>query len=205
MNTSKYLTHNSSRYEFVLTKRKGHIVSRRKWIMAWTPMANQIRKRYHETKHGVISKASLYKLPKEKPKKLSKEERYEKLPFSEQHYRIIDNAFGRRNDCLKRVAERAAHEIRIENMHARLKMYQHSLKYRYSKNCKYKIIAYYEDSEHKMRIITEKYVPLFSSVVHDTVNEWNKFFSRCLKGYAYTVVKRIPTNSTMCLFTREIL
>jgi hypothetical protein len=55
------------------------------------------------------------KTAKLKPK-LSKEERYEKLPFSHKHNLLVAQAYGKENRLLKQQTARALHEKRIKEI-----------------------------------------------------------------------------------------
>lgn len=163
-------------YEFVLTRRHNQIVTRKIFTFKWSVTANNKRKKYHETKNG----KTYIKLPIRSKETIDKETLLASRPFSKYHYDLINSAYSREDRSLKLAAERAKYEERIKKMSERLNAYKSSLKLRNPKNMLYKIVSYYEDTSHKVRILSEEYVP---TIDIDTINKKMKEQNTLLSRY----------------------
>ena len=144
-------------YEYKLTRRKGRIISRRMFVYRWTTEATTKRAKYHETKNG----KTYLKLPIQSKPKPSKEELLALRPFSDIHYKLINNAYSQESKSmriLKKCAENDKHLIDIENMSAKLKAYKSSLKLKNPKNMLYRIETYYTDDKQKVKTLSLEYV-----------------------------------------------
>lgn len=144
-------------YDYILTKRNDRIVSRKVWSYTWTIEATLKRKRYHETKNG----KSYLKLPIKSKVKPSKLELLNARPFSEYHYKLIEQAYSQKSksmQILKKYAENNKHLIDIENMSHKLKAYKSSLKLKNPKNVLYKIETYHTDEKQKIKTTSVSYV-----------------------------------------------
>lgn len=144
-------------YTYIITKRNNKIVSRKIWSYSWTVKANLKRKRYHETKNG----KSYLRLPIKSKAKLSKLELLNARPFSEYHYKLIEQAYSQKSksmQILKKYAENNKHLIDIENMSHKLKAYKSSLKLKNPKNMLYRIETYHIDEKQKIKTTSVKYV-----------------------------------------------
>lgn len=144
-------------YEYKLTRRKGRIISRRMFVYRWTIEATTKRAKYHETKNG----KTYLKLPIQSKPKPSKEELLALRPFSDIHYKLINNAYSQESKSmriLKKCAENDKHLIDIENMSAKLKAYKSSLKLKNPKNMLYRIETYYTDDKQKVKTLSVEYV-----------------------------------------------
>ena len=145
-------------YIYTLTKRNNRIVSRKIWSYSWTVEANLKRKRYHETKNG----KSYLRLPIKSKAKPSKLELLNARPFSEYHYKLIEQAYSQKSksmQILKNYAENNKHLVDIENMSYKLKAYKSSLKLKNPKNMLYRIETYHTDEKQKIKTTSVKYVP----------------------------------------------
>lgn len=144
-------------YNYILTKRNNKITSRKIWSYSWTVEANLKRKRYHETKNG----KSYLRLPIKSKAKPSKLELLNARPFSEYHYKLIEQAYSQKSksmQILKNYAENNKHLIDIENMSYKLKAYKSSLKLKNPKNVLYRIETYHTDEKQKIKTTSVKYV-----------------------------------------------
>lgn len=144
-------------YNYILTKRNNKITSRKIWSYSWTVEANLKRKRYHETKNG----KSYLRLPIKSKAKPSKLELLNARPFSEYHYKLIEQAYSRKSksmQILKNYAENNKHLVDIENMSYKLKAYKSSLKLKNPKNVLYRIETYHTDEKQKIKTTSIKYV-----------------------------------------------
>lgn len=144
-------------YEYKLTRRKGRIVSRRMFVYRWTIEATTKRAKYHETKNG----KTYLRLPIQSKPKPSKKELLALRPFSDMHYKLINNAYSQESKSmriLKKCAENNKHLIDIENMSAKLKAYKSSLKLKNPKNMLYKIETYYTDDKQKIKTLSVEHV-----------------------------------------------
>lgn len=144
-------------YNYILTKRNNKITSRKIWSYSWTVEANLKRKRYHETKNG----KSYLRLPIKSKAKLSKLELLNARPFSEYHYKLIEQAYSQKSksmQILKNYAENNKHLVDIENMSYKLKAYKSSLKLKNPKNMLYRIETYHTDEKQKIKTTSVKYV-----------------------------------------------
>lgn len=144
-------------YTYTITKRNNKIVSRKIWSYSWTVEANLKRKRYHETKNG----KSYLRLPIKSKAKPSKLELLNARPFSEYHYKLIEQAYSQKSksmQILKNYAENNKHLIDIENMSYKLKAYKSSLKLKNPKNMLYRIETYHTDEKQKIKTTSIKYV-----------------------------------------------
>lgn len=144
-------------YTYTITKRNNRIVSRKIWSYSWTVEANLKRKRYHETKNG----KSYLRLPIKSKAKPSKLELLNARPFSEYHYKLIEQAYSQKSksmQILKNYAENNKHLVDIENMSYKLKAYKSSLKLKNPKNMLYKIETYHTDEKQKIKTTSIKYV-----------------------------------------------
>ena len=171
----------------------------------WSKRGREALEAYHRSKTSV--NYSQYKKPKEKKKSLSKEEKLALIPFSDYHNKLINKAYSTEsieNRILKQAAEAHAHEIAIENLAARLKIHNYSLKFRNSKNCKYKIVVWIENEKHKPIIFTEKYVPNVTQAVHEAAILYNDKMSKYM-FYHHTSIYDIQNKRPVALFTRNIL
>lgn len=168
----------------------------------WSKRGREAREAYHNSKKPI--NYSQYKKPKEKQKTLSKEEKLALRPFSEYHYKLINNAYGRRNSLLEKSIANNKHEITIENLAARLKLYKYSLKFRNSKNCKYKIVVWIENKKHKPIIFTEKYVPNVTQAVHEAAKTYNSNMSKYM-FYHHTSIYDIENKRPVAIFTRNLI
>lgn len=145
-------------YNYILTKRNNKITSRKIWSYSWTVEANLKRKRYHETKNG----KSYLRLPIKSKAKPSKLELLNARPFSEYHYKLIEQAYSQKSksmQILKNYAENNKHLVDIENMSYKLKAYKSSLKLKNPKNMLYRIETYHTDEKQKIKTTSVKYVP----------------------------------------------
>lgn len=171
----------------------------------WSRRGREALEAYHRSKTPI--NYSQYKKPKEKKKTLSKEEKLALRQYSEYHYKLINQAYSKEsaeNRLLKQAAEAHAHEIAIENLAARLKIHNYSLKFRNSKNCKYKIVVWVENEKHKPIIFTEKYVPNVTQAVHEAAVLYNDKMSKYM-FYHHTNIYDIQNKRPVALFTRNIL
>ena len=171
----------------------------------WSKRGREALEAYHRSKTPV--NYSQYKKPQEKKKSLSKEEKLALIPFSDYHNKLINKAYSTEsieNRILKQAAEAHAHEIAIENLAARLKIHNYSLKFRNSKNCKYKIVVWIENEKHKPIIFTEKYVPNVTQAVHEAAVLYNDKVSKYM-FYHHTSIYNIQNKRPVALFTRNIL
>ena len=171
----------------------------------WSKRGREALEAYRRSKTPV--NYSQYKKPKEKKQTLSKEEKLALIPFSDYHNKLINKAYSTEsieNRILKQAAEAHAHEIAIENLAARLKIHNYSLKFRNSKNCKYKIVVWIEDKKHKPIIFTEKYVPNVTQAVHEAAVLYNDKMSKYM-FYHHTNIYDIQNKRPVALFTRNIL
>lgn len=171
----------------------------------WSRRGREALETYHRSKTPV--NYSQYKKPKEKKQTLSKEEKLALIPFSDYHNKLINKAYSTEsieNRILKQAAEAHAHEIAIENLAARLKIHNYSLKFRNSKNCKYKIVVWVENEKHKPIIFTEKYVPNVTQAVHEAAVLYNDKMSKYI-FYHHTSIYDIQNKRPVALFTRNIL
>ena len=137
-------------YEYILTKRRNTIISRLVWRFRWTLKASLAKVKYHETKNG----KSYLRLPIKSKIRLSKSERLKSRPFSEYHYKLIEQAYSQKSksmQILKKCAEDAKRLIDIENMSYKLKAYKSSLKHKNSKNMLYKIETHYTSVKQKLK------------------------------------------------------
>lgn len=144
-------------YNYILTKRNNKITSRKIWSYSWTVEANLKRKRYHETKNG----KSYLRLPIKSKAKPSKLELLNARPFSEYHYKLIEQAYSQKSksmQILKNYAENNKHLVDIENMSYKLKAYKSSLKLKNPKNMLYRIETYHTDEKQKIKTTSVKYV-----------------------------------------------
>lgn len=144
-------------YNYILTKRNNKITSRKIWSYSWTVEANLKRKRYHETKNG----KSYLRLPIKSKAKPSKLELLNVRPFSEYHYKLIEQAYSQKSksmQILKNYAENNRHLVDIENMSYKLKAYKSSLKLKNPKNMLYRIETYHTDEKQKIKTTSVKYV-----------------------------------------------
>lgn len=144
-------------YTYTITKRNNKIVSRKIWSYSWTVEANLKRKRYHETKNG----KSYLRLPIKSKAKPSKLELLNARPFSEYHYKLIEQAYSQKSksmQILKNYAENNKHLVDIENMSYKLKAYKSSLKLKNPKNMLYRIETYHTDKKQKIKTTSVKYV-----------------------------------------------
>lgn len=144
-------------HEYKLTRRKGRIISRRMFVYRWTIEATTKRAKYHETKNG----KTYLRLPIQSKPKPSKEELLALRPFSDTHYKLINNAYSQESKSmriLKKCAENSKHLIDIENMSAKLKAYKSSLKLKNPKNMLYKIETYYTDNKQKVKTLSVEHV-----------------------------------------------
>lgn len=144
-------------YTYTITKRNNRIVSRKIWSYSWTVEANLKRKRYHETKNG----KSYLRLPIKSKAKPSKLELLNTRPFSEYHYKLIEQAYSQKSksvQILKNYAENNKHLVDIENMSYKLKAYKSSLKLKNPKNVLYRIEIYHTDEKQKIKTTSIKYV-----------------------------------------------
>ena len=144
-------------YTYTITKRNNRIVSRKIWSYSWTVEANLKRKRYHETKNG----KSYLRLPIKSKAKPSKLELLNARPFSEYHYKLIEQAYSQKSksmQILKNYAENNKHLVDIENMSYELKAYKSSLKLKNPKNMLYRIETYHTDGKQKIKTTSVKYV-----------------------------------------------
>ena len=144
-------------YTYTITKRNNRIVSRKIWSYSWTVEANLKRKRYHETKNG----KSYLRLPIKSKAKPSKLELLNVRPFSEYHYKLIEQAYSQKSksmQILKNYAENNKHLVDIENMSYKLKTYKSSLKLKNPKNVLYRIETYHTDEKQKIKTTSVKYV-----------------------------------------------
>ena len=144
-------------YTYTITKRNNRIVSRKIWSYSWTVEANLKRKRYHETKNG----KSYLRLPIKSKAKPSKLELLNVRPFSEYHYKLIEQAYSQKSksmQILKNYAENNKHLVDIENMSYKLKAYKSSLKLKNPKNVLYRIETYHTDEKQKIKTTSVKYV-----------------------------------------------
>lgn len=171
----------------------------------WSKRGREALEAYHRSKTPI--NYSQYKKLKEKNKSLSKEEKLALIPFSDYHNKLINKAYSTEsieNRILKQAAEAHAHEIAIENLAARLKIHNYSLKFRNSKNCKYKIVVWIENEKHKPIIFTEKYVPNVTQAVHEAAVLYNDKMSKYM-FYHHTSIYDIQNKRPVALFTRNIL
>lgn len=144
-------------YTYTITKRNNRIVSRKIWSYSWTVEANLKRKHYHETKNG----KSYLRLPIKSKAKSSKLELLNARPFSEYHYKLIEQAYSQKSksmQILKNYAENNKHLVDIENMSYKLKAYKSSLKLKNPKNMLYRIETYHTDEKQKIKTTSIKYV-----------------------------------------------
>lgn len=144
-------------YNYILTKRNNKITSRKIWSYSWTVEANLKRRRYHETKNG----KSYLRLPIKSKAKPSKLELLNARPFSEYHYKLIEQAYSQKSksmQILKNYAENNKHLVDIENMSYKLKAYKSSLKLKNPKNMLYRIETYHTDEKQKIKTTSVKYV-----------------------------------------------
>lgn len=171
----------------------------------WSRRGREALKAYHRSKTPV--NYSQYKKPQEKKKSLSKEEKLALIPFSNYHNKLINKAYSTEsieNRILKQAAEAHAHEIAIENLAARLKIHKYSLRYRNSKNCKYKIVVWIENEKHKPIIFTEKYVPNITQAVHEAAKTYNSNMSKYM-FYHHTSIYDIENKRPVAIFTRNLI
>lgn len=171
----------------------------------WSKRGREALEAYHRSKIPV--NYSQYKKPQEKKKSLSKEEKLALRQYSEYHYKLINQAYSKEsaeNRLLKQAASDNAHEIVIENLMARLKIYKYSLKFRNSKNCKYKIVVWVENEKHKPIIFTEKYVPNVTQAVHEAAETYNSNMSKYM-FYHHTSIYDIENKRPVALFTRNLI
>lgn len=150
-------------YEFKLTKRNGKIVSRKVSTYRWTVEATIKRAKYHETKNG----KSYLRLPIKKKTILTKTELLASRPFSDTHYKLVNDAYSQESKSmriLRKNAEEQKHLIDIENMSTKLKAYKSSLKLKNPKNLLYKIETYYTDDKQQIKTLSTKYVSNIPSV-----------------------------------------
>lgn len=99
--------------EFILTKRHGRIIARKVYTFKWSNKAIAVRKKLHT--QNVQPKSNL---PKLILPKLSKEDRFAKLPYSNYHNKLVSQLYGnnKENRILKQQAEKAAHELKIKQL-----------------------------------------------------------------------------------------
>lgn len=171
----------------------------------WSRRGKEALEAYHRSKIPV--NYSQYKKPQEKKKSLSKEEKLALIPFSDYHNKLINKAYSTEsieNRILKQAAEAYAHEIAIENLAARLKIHNYSLKFRNSKNCKYKIVVWVENEKHKPIIFTEKYVPNVTQAVHEAAKTYNSNMSKYI-FYHHTSIYDIENKRPIAIFTRNLI
>ena len=171
----------------------------------WSRRGRGALEAYHRSKIPV--NYSQYKKPQEKKKSLSKEEKLALIPFSDYHNRLINKVYSTEsieNRILKQAAEAHAHEIAIENLAARLKIHNYSLKFRNSKNCKYKIVVWVENEKHKPIIFTEKYVPNVTQAVHEAAKTYNSNMSKYM-FYHHTSIYDIENKRPVAIFTRNLI
>lgn len=170
----------------------------------WSKRGIEALETYRKIKVGNIPDYSVYKKPNKPVLKLSKQELLDKRPFSTYHNKLISESFGKVHNELKQAAEQTAHEIRIKNLAARLKLYKYSLKFRNSKNCKYKIVVWIEDKKHKPIIFTEKYVPNVTQAVHEAAKTYNSNMSKYM-FYHHTSIYDIENKRPVAIFTRNLI
>ena len=171
----------------------------------WSKRGREALEAYRRSKIPV--NYSQYKKPQEKKKPLSKEEKLALIPFSNYHNKLINKAYSTEsieNRILKQAAEAHAHKIAIENLAARLKIHNYSLKYRNSKNCKYKIVVWVENEKHKPIIFTEKYVPNVTQAVHEAAKTYNSNMSKYM-FYHHTSIYDIENKRPVAIFTRNLI
>ena len=111
-------------HEFVLTKRHGRIMSREVYKFKWSPEALAAREALHKT---VAPKVNL---PKPLLPKLSKEDRFEKLPYSNYHYELVASLYvnDRESRILQQQTFDAAHELKIKQLAEKIHNKKLSLK-----------------------------------------------------------------------------
>lgn len=186
--------------EIDLVKRK----SKTRKYFTWSRRGLEALETYRKIKAGNIPDYSAYKKPNKPVLKPSKQELLDSRPFSHYHNKFVSESFGKVHNELKLAAERNAHEIRIENLTARLKMYQYSLRYRNPKNCKYKIVVWIENEKHKPIIFTEKYVPNVTQAVHEAAKTYNSNMSKYI-FYHHTSIYDINNKRPVAIFTRNLI
>lgn len=171
----------------------------------WSRRGREALEAYHRSKNPV--NYSQYKKPQEKKESLSKEEKLALRRYSEYHNKLITEAYSEEskgNRLLKQAAMANAHEIAIENLSARLKLYRYSLRFRNSKNCKYKIVVWVENEKHKPIIFTEKFVPNVTQAVHEAAITYNSNMSKYM-FYHHTSIYDIKNQRPVAIFTRNLI
>lgn len=132
-------------YEYKLTKRNNKIVTRKVWHYSWTIEATNKRMKYHSTKHG----KTYLKLPIiDKPNK-SKEGLLSSRPFSQYHYKLLNNVYSKENRILKQVSEQLKKPNKITNC---IKESLYKLRIVF----KSKIQDLYQETEHLVNLTNEQ-------------------------------------------------
>ncbi len=183
-------------HEFRLTRRRGKVVTIEEERYTWSTKARLKQQNYHLTKNGIsFPKPILQKIDRKNKEKLLAER-----PFSYFHNKLIENLYGKRSwkeKNLKAQAEKAKHEIALENTAKRLKDYKSSLKLKNPKNMLYKISSYYSDGKQHIKLLSENYVPKEPS--YKEIAELNKGLS-VYPFYRHTVVRKIGERTDRFLF-----
>lgn len=122
--------------QFIQTRRRNKIIAREIAWFTWSIDAIRKKQILHKT-FSPRPKLEIPSLPKP-----SKEEKLKQRPFSQYHYKLINNLYGndKENRILKQQAEKAAHELKIKRLALAIKHRELSRKQFKLEHCKKKIV-----------------------------------------------------------------
>lgn len=191
------------KHEFLTTRRHGKIVTRELYLYTWTKEAKDAQEEYHKTKNGI---PAIPAKPKEKLKKLSKKELLETRSFSGERSLMIAKAFSKVSNALRKMAEKSAHEVKIENMIAKLKQHKLDIQQKNNKNMPYKFTIVYQNDKQQLYDFSTHYVNNKLDVVANIASDMNKKLSKEAEKYHHISVKdNFDNDKVLMIFTPDQL